>query len=237
MDQKLLNECKQLLGGNCQSDARLREALTHRSFAVENNLDYDNQRLEFLGDAVLELILSEDLFQRYPDADEGVLTRIRSALVREAALVRLARKLELNRFLRIGKGEQESGGNERVSTLADAFEAVLGAYYLEAGYAATRDFLVRLVGEEFPDPVALLQGINPKGELQEFSQSRWNEQPEYRVRSVAGPEHQPTYEVEVRLRGSSAIGRASGRKAAESEAARKLLELLNGTRTPEEEEP
>ncbi|MGE4564688.1 MAG: ribonuclease III [Victivallaceae bacterium] len=205
---------------------KLREALTHRSYSVENNLSYDNQRLEFLGDAVLEIILTDHLYFRYPDADEGELTRMRSALVREPALAELARKLELGTFLMTGRGEQEAGGAERDSTLADLFEAVLGAAYLEIGYEKLRGFVIQLFTENFPNPEELLLEINPKGALQELSQGRWGEQPEYQVVAVTGPEHQPTFEVEVRLHGFVAVGRAAGRKAAESQAARQLLDYL-----------
>ncbi len=206
--------------------AILREALTHRSYAVENGLDYDNQRLEFLGDAVLEIILTDHLYHRFPDADEGELTRMRSGLVRESALAALARKLELGSYLLTGKGEQEAGGAERDSTLADLFEAVLGAAYLETGYEKLRPLLIDLFDREFPDPRRMLVHINPKGALQELSQGRWGEQPEYRVLSVTGPEHLPTFEVEVRLHGHVALGRAAGRKSAESMAARELLEYF-----------
>ncbi len=211
---------------NC-SGTFLREALTHRSYAVEHGLKYDNQRLEFLGDAVLEILLTDYLYHRYPEADEGVLTRMRSGLVKESALAHLARKLELGTFLLTGKGEQESHGMERDSTLADLFEAVLGAVYLESGFESARKFLIGLFEKEFPDPLAMLSDINPKGALQEFTQSRWNEQPVYSIVAVSGPEHRPSYEVEVRVHGFVANGRAAGRKAAEIQAARQLLSYLN----------
>ena len=221
-----IEKLKALLPVPFAADQLLLEALTHRSYAVEHNLDYDNQRLEFLGDAVLEIVLTEHLFRRYPKSAEGELTRMRSALVRESALAVLARRINLGRCLRIGRGEQESGGAERESTLADLFEAVLGAFYLGAGFDAVRSFLLPLIEAEFPDPRRLLTEINPKGALQEFSQSRWGEQPQYIVTHVSGPEHQPTYEVEVRLHGFVAIGRAAGRRAAETRAAQLLLNHL-----------
>ncbi len=221
-----IEKLKTLLDYPPEVGDKLREALTHRSYSVENNLSYDNQRLEFLGDAVLEIILTDHLYFRYPEADEGELTRMRSALVRESALALLARKLELGTFLMTGRGEQEAGGAERDSTLADLFEAVLGAAYLEIGFDKVRRFVITLFAENFPNPEELLLEINPKGALQELSQGRWGEQPEYQVVSVTGPEHQPTFEVEVKLRNYVARGRAAGRKAAESQAARQLLEFL-----------
>ncbi len=201
---------------------RLLEALTHRSYAVENNLGYDNQRLEFLGDAVLEIILTEYLFERYPDSDEGEMTKMRSALVRESALARLARSFELGTYIRVGRGEQESGGCRRDSTLADLFEALLGAYYLDGGFEQVRAFVRELVSAEYPDPRRLLTSINPKGLLQEYSQHRWGVAPEYTVFRTSGPEHQPLYEVEARLHGFVTLGRAASRKLAESDAARQL---------------
>ncbi len=206
---------------------RLLEALTHRSYAVENNLDYDNQRLEFLGDAVLEIILTEYLFELYPGSDEGEMTKMRSALVREAALARLARSFELGEYIRVGRGELESGGCRRDSTLADLFEALLGAWYLDGGFGQVREFVRGLVAHEYPEPRRLLTSINPKGLLQEYSQRRWSVAPEYTVFHTSGPEHLPIYEVEVRLHGFVALGRAASRKLAESDAARLLYLRFN----------
>ena len=131
---KRISDLSAKLGLPEQSHERLKEALTHRTYAVEHGITYDNQRLEFLGDAVLEIIHTDYLFHLYPDLPEGDLTKIRSALACESMLAMLARKLNLGSFLLIGKGEQGAGGNDRDSTLADLFEAVLGAVYLEAGF-------------------------------------------------------------------------------------------------------
>ena len=147
---------------------------------------------------------------------------MRSALVRESALAVLARRINLGRYLRIGRGEQESGGAERESTLADLFEAVLGALYLEGGFEQTRNFILKMFREEYPEPRSLLSSINPKGLLQEYSQHRWGVAPEYTVFRTSGPEHQPLYEVEARLHGFVTLGRAASRKLAESDAARQL---------------
>ena len=205
------------------SDRPLREALTHRSYAVEHELAFDNQRLEFLGDAVLEIALSEYLFLRYPDADEGVLTRMRAALACESAIAELARKLDLGSYLLTGKGEAGSGGAKRESTLADLFEAVTAALYLAGGFEQTKGFLLEIFSEHFPDPMAMLEEINPKGSLQELSQGRWGEHPVYTVFRVSGPEHNPVFEVEVRLHKFVARGEGPGRRAAESAAAGNLL--------------
>lgn len=221
-----LDQLKQRLGLPDTPSVRLNEALTHRSYAVENALPYDNQRLEFLGDAVLEIALTEYLFHLYPDADEGTMTKIRSALVRESTLAKLARVLSLGDYLQTGRGEQEAGGSRRESTLADLFEAVLGAVYLDAGFDTARKFVTDLFAEHCPDPYSLLAGINPKGSLQEYSQKQWGATPEYTVLRMTGPEHQPHYEVEVSLHHYTAVGCAASRKNAESEAARHLYQYL-----------
>ena len=135
----------------------LTEAFTHRSYAVEHSLDYDNQRLEFLGDSVLEIVLTEALFRRYPAMSEGDMTKTRSALACEGTLALLARELRLGPLLRIGRGEQCAGGVDRDSTLADLFEAFTGAFFLELGFDPVRKFLLELFGSHFPDPQQLLQ--------------------------------------------------------------------------------
>ena len=221
-----IEQLKKRLGFSGPWSARLIEAMTHRSYAVENNLPYDNQRLEFLGDAVLEIILTEYLFLLYPSAPEGEMTKIRSALVRESALAGLARKLELGTYLLTGRGEREAGGAARESTLADLFEAMLGAFYLDAGFDEVKRFVLELVREEFPDPRGMLASLNPKGMLQEYSQRRWGQPPEYTVLRMTGPEHLPQYDVEVHLRNYVATGHATSRKHAESEAARNLYNYL-----------
>ncbi len=221
-----IEELKKKLGFAGSWSQRLTEAITHRSYAVEKNLPYDNQRLEFLGDAVLEIILTEYLFRLYPEASEGEMTKIRSALVRESTLAQLARRYQLGEYLRTGKGEHDSGGANRDSTLADLFEAVLGAFYLDVGFEETKKFLTELIRAEFPDPSSLLDILNPKGQLQEYSQRRWGVIPHYSVLHITGPEHVPLYEVEVHLAGFNAIGRATNRKTAEGYAAQTLYRFL-----------
>lgn len=205
----------------------LQEALTHRTYAVENALDYDNQRLEFLGDAVLEIIHTEYLYFRYPELPEGDLTKIRSALSCEGTLAQLARQIGLGSYLLIGNGEKECSGNDRESTLCDLFESVLGAMYLACGMAHTRKFVHELFREDFSDPVQLLDDLNPKGRLQEFSQGRWHVTPEYRLLRNGGPQHAPYFDVEVRVDGFVAIGSGMSRKAAEVCAAGKLVKFFS----------
>ena len=204
----------------------LAEAFTHRSYAVEHGLDYDNQRLEFLGDAVLEIIQTEFLFKRCPDAPEGELTKIRSALACEGTLAEWARKLQLGDSLRMGKGEDYSGGAARRSTLADLFEAVLGAVYLDLGFAAAREFVTPLLEADFADPGELLLELNPQGQLQELSQRLYGKTPDYTILSVSGPQHLPHYDVEARVAKYVAVGGGNSRKHAESAAAATLYRYL-----------
>lgn len=204
----------------------LGEAFTHRSYAVEHDLGYDNQRLEFLGDAVLEIIQTEFLFKRCPDSPEGQLTKIRSALACEGTLAEWARRLKLGTHLRMGRGEDCNGGAARRSTLADLFEAVLGAVYLDLGFAAAKDFVTPLLEAGFADPGELLLELNPKGQLQELSQKLYGRTPDYSVLSVSGPPHLPHYDVEAHVAGFVAVGGGNSRKNAESKAAATLYRYL-----------
>ncbi len=221
-----INQLKRLLHLEDADSPRLLEAITHRSYAVENNLKYDNQRLEFLGDAVLEIILTEYIFNLYPDAPEGEMTKMRSAMVSEEALAKVAKSIQLGEFLRMGKGETEAHGKERNSTLSDMLEAVIGAIYLERGFEAVKKFVLDLITREFDDPKKLLTDLNPKGLLQEYSQKRWGIAPEYVILRSYGPEHLPLYEIEVFLKNFVAIGKAANRKQAESAAAKNLYNAL-----------
>ena len=207
----------------------LNEAFTHRSYAVEHNLDYDNQRLEFLGDSVLEIVLTEHLFRLYPTMSEGDMTKTRSALACESSLALLAREFKLGPMLHIGRGEQGAGGIDRDSTLADLFEAFIGALYLELGFEKVRKFLLETINRHFPDPKRMLLELNPKGKLQEFSQQQWNDVPCYKILRSSGPQHMPLYEVEVSLRRYTAIGSGRSRKQAEFNAASSLFQFLRRT--------
>ncbi len=204
----------------------LQTALTHRTYAVEHHLDYDNQRLEFLGDAVLEIIHTEYLYHRYPELPEGDLTKIRSALSCESTLANIARELGLGSYLFIGNGEKECAGNDRDSTLCDLFEAVLGAMYLSCGMEHTRKFVFDCFEKDFSEPKDLLNELNPKGRLQEFSQSRWHKTPEYRLLSTSGPPHAPFYMVEVCIERFCASGSGNSRKNAEVAAAAGMVRFF-----------
>ena len=226
MNEKHISSLARKLGIPPESAALLKEALTHRTYAVEHGLKYDNQRLEFLGDAVLEIIQTEYLYFRYPQLSEGDMTKIRSALSCESTLANVARKLNLGEYLLIGNGEKECCGNERDSTLCDLFEAVLGAVYLGAGLERAKNFVLDIMVKDFPDPRQLLLSLNPKGQLQEFVQRRWKRTPEYRLFRHGGPQHQPFFEVEVKVERFFAIGSGSSRKIAEVNAAAKMVLFL-----------
>jgi ribonuclease-3 len=152
---------------------------------------------------------------------------MRSAMVNQSSLATLARKLDLGNYMIVGKGEKENGGIERASTLSDLFEALLGAMYMDSDLDTVRAFVLRLVKEEFPEPEKLLIDLNPKGILQEYSQKEWNEPPEYTILSVSGPDHAPSFNVEVKVGEHSARGSASNRKQAEIEAAKNAIMIIS----------
>ena len=221
-------KAQRLIGYTFNNPDLLREALMHRSFATEHNIKYDNQRLEFLGDAVLQIILTEYLFKRYPELAEGDLTKIRSALANQSALAQLALRLDLGNALMLGHGEQETGGRTRESTLSDTMEAVLGAIMLDSDLETARQFYLKLLAETVPEPARMLQDLNPKGLLQEFTQSRFGCQPEYRLLSVSGPDHSPVFRVEVCVQGEVVTtASANKRKTAEGLAAHDALNILH----------
>ncbi len=213
----------------------LEQALTHASYANERRVP-DNERLEFLGDAVLESVASALLVRRFPQAREGELSRLRSRLVNTGALATIARELELGPFLRLGAGEVESGGRDRPRILAGAVEAILGAVFLEGGYddaAAVADPWLKRRIKALDDQRVDLEWKDPKSRLQERVQKERRLTPAYEIVHKRGPEHAPTYTVEVVVHtadGREVMGRAEGpsRKRAEKAAALVALEGLEG---------
>jgi ribonuclease-3 len=223
-----LEAIQEASGYRFQQTALLDQALTHPSWLAENeDTGPDNQRLEFLGDAVLQLAATTLLFRALPAEDEGQLTKIRSALTKEQALVDYALVLGLGAGLRLGKGEARHGGADRPSTLADAFEAVLGAIFIEAGFAAAVTFTDRLISPALADVNGLLAVENPKGALQEYTQERYRGVPDYETVSVSGPDHEPRFEVAVVFRDEELARAVAGsRRAAECHAAEAALRAL-----------
>jgi len=229
-----LSELQSRLGYAFRDEGLLRLALTHPSVAHEQGAPApDNQRLEFLGDAVLQLVLTRELYEKFPAFDEGPLTKARAKLVNRRTLAEHARPLGLGAHLVLSRGEELNGGRERGSALADAFEALLGAIFLDGGFAAAREFILREFGEAFGRLSVLPIIENPKGELQELLQARSPEAPEYRVLSATGPDHDRVFECTVH-HGGAELARGSGKskKAAESDAAlaalKKLREEMEG---------
>lgn len=214
------------LGYRFKDREQLVQSLTHPSIAAElREITSDNQRLEFLGDAVLQLILTEHLYRVLPDQAEGMLTKVRASLVSRRALARCARRLELGAHLRLGKGEEANGGRKRESNLADAFEALLGAVYLDGGIEEATRVTMHVMAA---DLVKALEGEdvhNPKGQLQEVLQAIRRESPVYRIVAEEGPDHLKQFKAEVIWCGKSlGEGRGSSKKNAESAAAQSALE-------------
>lgn len=211
----------------------LRTALTHSSFANEQGTCEEreaiehNERLEFLGDAVLELCVTEELFGRFPEEREGELTRMRAKLVSKTALKDIALEMGLNNYLLLGKGEESQGGRLRGSLLSDALEAIIGAVFLDGGFDAARVFVGRLYGELWPGGPERRYTKDYKSALQEVTQEVYKERPVYTLVASRGPEHEKEFEVELTLPDGRIIrGQGPGVKKAEQEAAGKALKLL-----------
>jgi ribonuclease-3 len=213
-------------------------AITHKSFVNEHRDQRleDNQRLEFLGDAVIDLAVSHRLMERFPHAAEGELSKLRAAVVDETSLAQIAREMDLGSLLRLGRGEELTGGRQKASLLADALEAVIGVVYLAAGLPAVLSLLDRLMGKAFARAEAGTLDRDYKTQLQELAQSQMRSAPRYRVVAEHGPEHSKTFEVELEIRGE-VLGRAAGRskKDAEQAAAKLALRAL-GERVNGEQE-
>lgn len=175
-------------------------ALTHRSFLNEHpDAIEDNERLEFLGDAVLDFVVGAWLYNELPELSEGVLTKYRSALVHTQQLAEFARKIKLGDALRLGKGELQAGGKDKTALLCDAFEAVIGAIYLDQGIDGVNRFLYPLISEALDDVIMNHKGEDPKSQLQEIAQAENLPMPQYVVVRELGPDHAKIYEIEVRI--------------------------------------
>lgn len=222
------------LGYAFRDDSLLRLALTHPSVAHELGTPVQhNQRLEFLGDAVLQLVLTRALYERFPEFGEGPLTKARAKLVNRRSLAEHGAALGLGALLILSRGEDLHGGRERPSALADTFEAVVGALFLDGGYDAAREFILRDFGERLATLQVSPTLENPKGELQEFLQATSLEAPQYSVVSASGPDHARTFECTVHHGGVElARGTGHSKKAAESEAALNALTRLRAAAPP-----
>ncbi|GAC1619265.1 MAG: ribonuclease III [Candidatus Acidiferrum sp.] len=228
--------------------AFLERALTHSSVVPELRTEgggeglplhgagkRDNERFEFLGDAVLELLASEYLLKRFPDWSEGQLSKSRARLVNAGSLEAAARRLGLGEYLRLGRGEEKTGGRDKPALLADAFEAVLGAVYLDGGLAAAREVLRRILFEQAVEEGGeRIAATDRKSALQEYLQGRGNPPAEYRMAGQSGPDHRKRFEVEVVVMGERlATGEGSTKKEAEQRAAGSALERLRQSEAKE----
>lgn len=223
---KRLSELEGRLQYRFHDISLLATALTHSSWANEHNTVH-NERLEFLGDAVLEVNVSYEIYKRFPQEREGGMTRLRSRLVSEGKLAELARSLHLGEMLFMGRGEEAQGGRERPALIADAMEAVLGAVYLDGGHEEASALIHRLYADRWPEPGTDRKSKDYKTRLQEATQSQLHSLPVYMPLSSSGPEHAKTFRVQLELSdGRSFVAEGGSLKRAEQEAARLALEAL-----------
>ena len=217
-----------LIGYHFIDPALLDEALTHRSYANEQRTRCaDNERLEFLGDAILGLVIAEILFLGDLQRPEGELSRLRSELVNAGTLAQLARQIDLGASLCLGRGEVKAGGSDKENILADAFEALLGAIYLEAGIAAVRTVILKLFAQSIVDKTEQRGNSDHKSQLQEYLQALQQTPPEYVLIETLGPEHDRLFVVEARTSGQLlGVGRGRSKKEAEQAAAGAALKTL-----------
>lgn len=225
-----LDTLQSRLGYRFADGALLARALTHRSWGADHN-----ERLEFLGDAVLSLAISSQLFERFAGCDEGELTRVRAHLVREDSLHRVALALGLPDVIRISEGEARGGGAQRPSILADALEAIIGAAFLDGGYEPAQAIVRRLFGDIIATTDIETWSKDAKTELQEWLQARRLPVPAYRIAATRGQAHAQTFEVEcaVPTLGLTHTGVGRSRRAAEQEAARRMLDMLKSSDRPD----
>ena len=212
-------ELQDKIGYEFKQEKLLRQALTHSSYANEKHMSKlsDNERLEFLGDAVLEIVSSEFLFQNYPKMPEGDLTKLRASIVCEPTLALCTKEMDLGKYLFLGKGEDMTGGRKRKSILSDALEALIGSIYLDGGFASAKEFILRFILTDIEHKQLF---YDSKTILQEIVQAEFKEELSYRIIAETGPDHDKLFEVEA-LIGEQVIGTGEGRtkKSAEQEAA------------------
>jgi ribonuclease III len=224
-----LSKLEKLIGHTFKDRALLEQALIHSSYANEHieNKIHDNERLEFLGDAVINLIAGHMLMKRYPEMKEGDLSRIRARLVNESSLAKIARSLELGTFIQLGRGELQSSGREKKSILADTYEAVIAAVYLDGGFEVSFTIVDRHFSSFISSTLLEATIHDYKSRLQELVQMTYRITPVYRVISETGPDHDKTFEVMLKIKDISATGKGKNKKSAEQDAAGKALTIIN----------
>ena len=229
-----LDALQRTLGVSFDDPSLLEQALIHSSYINENPgiALNSNERLEFLGDAILSLIVAEKLYYVLPYSTEGEMTRLRAALVRRDTLARMARAVRLGDYLYLGKGEETSGGRHKPANLAGALEAVIAAIFIDQGLTIAKDFILRLFDNELQKVVSQGAEIDYKAQLQELIQARQQLTPTYQVIEAVGPDHDKKFTVEVRV-GDTVLGKGAGKskKMAETEAARSALQRLSSSFT------
>lgn len=229
METRDLKILEKRIGHRFNSREPLEEALRHSSFANESTDPslHDNERFEFLGDAVLSLVIGHLLMQRFPGVKEGDLSRMRANLVNETQLARMARAIDLGAYLQLGKGELQTGGHQKNSILAGSYEALTAAVYLDGGFAKSIDF----ISKHFLPLIDKLQKsthqLDFKSKLQEVVQTRPGSMPEYSIVREEGPDHDKTFWVSLKVDDVESLGSGKSKKAAEQEAARAMLETID----------
>ncbi|HVT20178.1 MAG TPA: ribonuclease III [Mycobacteriales bacterium] len=220
----------EILGGSVDRDL-VDLAVTHRSYAYENGGVPTNERLEFLGDSVLGVVVTEELYRRYPDLAEGQLAKLRAAVVNARALAGVGRRIGLGGYIKLGRGEESTGGRDKSSILADALEAVIGAFYLDRGLEPSRSLILGLFAEALDDAAGLGAGLDWKTSLQELAAERGLGAPEYAV-DESGPDHAKSFRATAVLAGRPAgEGIGNSKKEAEQRAAEQAWTALTGSAT------
>ncbi|HEY5752054.1 MAG TPA: ribonuclease III [Chthoniobacterales bacterium] len=222
-----MNPLETRIGYKFRNSLLLAEALTHSSLGHETQRrHFDNQRLEYLGDAVLQLVITEYLFKRFPEFTEGQLTKLRSRLVSREGLKSHALAIGLGQYLMMGRGEESSGGRERASILADAFESLVGAIYLDSNLDSVRQFILAIADEDLKNLMEHPLELNPKGQLQEILQAISPQSPQYRIVAQEGPEHEKAFIAEVHWEGIL-MGKGNGMSKKQAETAAALNAMSN----------
>ncbi|HET6370711.1 MAG TPA: ribonuclease III [Nitrospiria bacterium] len=240
MSSSELNELEKRLSYTFQKQILLMQALTHKSYLneVRDRSVQDNERFEFLGDAVLDLVMSEELLWRFPHESEGELSKMKAKLVSEVSLTKVARSLDLGRFLLLGKGEEVTQGREKSSILSDALEAVIAAVYIDGGLQNARTMVLRHFSSQISDLLRPESRGDYKTELQEFCQQEFGLLPVYRTVRESGPDHQKIFEVRIEIKGEifgNGVGKS--KKEAEQAAACTAMERLRKTKLRKSGEP
>ena len=219
-----LKQLEKLIGYQFHNQELLVHALTHKSASPQKN----NERLEFLGDSILNMVIATELFKRFPEHKEGELTRMRAKLVKGDTLSNVAKEFELGEYIKMSPGELRSGGAQRRSILADTVEAIIGAIYLDNGFEHCKPSILKWFGSRLEDPNLMNQLKDPKTELQEFLQARKMELPEYTIKNIEGEAHEQVFTVSCQIKGLPVVtyGTDTTRRKAETKAAEEMFEKI-----------